>query len=210
MSIVDKNKSMIDNIDLIAPLLNFDDPNDFYMLYIFKRKKDQPEGEKDNHQSVRTVKLYCINSIEYLHSIYEESKMLCEVFKARAYIHVQKQNHKDVSLEINFELAKRLKNNVINQQNLFESVVSKVKIYEKRWVVDVDSLSTSNLTRICSDINHIRPQGKDKIVQVIPTKQGYHIISTPFDVDAFKDRGHSAIGIQKKNPTLLYYPQSLE
>jgi hypothetical protein len=41
---------MIDNIKEIKELLNFSDKNDFYMLYVFKRKKDQPEGERDNHQ----------------------------------------------------------------------------------------------------------------------------------------------------------------
>ena len=46
---------MINNLELIKPLLNFENPGDFYMLYVFKRKKDQPEGERDNHQSVRTI-----------------------------------------------------------------------------------------------------------------------------------------------------------
>ena len=48
---------MIDNLEIIKQLLNFENEGDFYMLYVFKRKKDQPEGEKDNHQSVRTIKL---------------------------------------------------------------------------------------------------------------------------------------------------------
>lgn len=30
---------MIDNIELIKPLLNFTEKGDFYMLYVFKRKK---------------------------------------------------------------------------------------------------------------------------------------------------------------------------
>ena len=80
---------MIDNIKEIKELLNFSDKNDFYMLYVFKRKKDQPEGERDNHQSVRTIKTYCIDSIEHLDKRYDEIKQLCEMFKARAYIHVQ-------------------------------------------------------------------------------------------------------------------------
>jgi hypothetical protein len=29
---------MIDNLELIKPLLNFENEGDFYMLYIFKRK----------------------------------------------------------------------------------------------------------------------------------------------------------------------------
>ena len=40
----------IDNIEQIKGLLNFESEGDFYMLYVFKRKKDQPEGERDNHQ----------------------------------------------------------------------------------------------------------------------------------------------------------------
>ncbi len=39
---------MIDNLELIKQLLNFENEGDFYMLYVLKRKKDQPEGERDN------------------------------------------------------------------------------------------------------------------------------------------------------------------
>ena len=99
---------MINNIELIKPLLNFDNEGDFYMLYVFKRKKDQPEGEKDNHQSVRTIKSYCVTSIEYLEKRYDEIIQLCEVFKARAYIHVVKQNHKDVAMNMITEIVTRI------------------------------------------------------------------------------------------------------
>ena len=47
---------MINNLEIIKPLLNFENEGDFYMLYILKRKKDQPEGERDNNQSVRTIR----------------------------------------------------------------------------------------------------------------------------------------------------------
>ena len=111
---------MIDNINIIKNLLNFTDEGDFYMLYIFKRKKDQPEGERDNHQSVRTIKTYCVESIEYLDKRYDEIKELCEMFKARAYIHIQKQNHKDVSLEMMMALAQKIRDGQHMQKNLFE------------------------------------------------------------------------------------------
>lgn len=83
---------MINNIEQLKPLLNFSEKGDFYMLYVFKRKKDQPIEERDNHQSVRTIKTYCIDSVEHLEKRYDEIIQLCEMFKARAYIHVQKQN----------------------------------------------------------------------------------------------------------------------
>lgn len=198
---------MLDNIELIKPLLNFENEGDFYMLYVFKRKKDQPEGERDNHQSVRTIRSYCIKSVEQLEKRYDEVKMLCEVFKARAYIHVQKQNHRDVALEMMLALAQRIKDGQHEQQNLFDSVVGQLKTYEKRWIVDVDDKDTKELVRITEVLNSTRPEGS-KLEAVIPTKNGYHLITKRFDVMEFKKQ-FPDIEIQKKNPTLLYYPKSL-
>jgi hypothetical protein len=214
---------MIDNIELIKPLLNFSDDGDFYMLYVFKRKKDQPEGERDNHQSVRTIKTYCVDSISYLDMRYDEIKQLCEVFKARSYIHIQKQNHKDVSLDMLATLAERIKNGVQNQKGLFDSVVGQLKTQEKRWIVDVDNPEVSPLMIAyieydCEPITVVDfdPTGVPigykigpKIESIIPTRNGHHLITKKFDVMKFKER-YPEIDIQKKNPTLLYYPNSLD
>ena len=198
---------MINNIELIKPLLNFTDDGDFYMLYVFKRKKDQPEGERDNHQSVRTIKTYCVDSIEYLEKRYDEIKQLCEMFKARAYIHVQKQNHKDVSLEMMMSLAERIKNGQHIQKGLFDSVVGQIKTNEKRWIVDLDTQDEDEVVRMTKVINITRPEG-DKVKCIIPTKNGYHFITDRFDVSQFSNI-YPDVDIQKKNPTLLYLPNSL-
>jgi hypothetical protein len=199
---------MIDNIDLINPLLNFSDDGDFYMLYVLKRKKDQPEGERDNHQSVRTIKTYCIDNINYLDKRYDEIKMMCEIFKARAYIHVQKQNHKEVSLEMMSLLANRIKNGVNVQKNLFDSVVGQLKTNEKRWIVDIDTKDWMSVLSIKQFIDECRPVG-DKVESIIPTKNGYHLITKRFDSLEFSKK-YPNIDLQKKNPTLLYLPNSLE
>ena len=198
---------MINNIELIKPLLNFTDEGDFYMLYIFKRKKDQPEGERDNHQSVRTIKTYCIDNLEYLDKRYDEIQQLCEIFKARAYIHIQKQNHKDVSLEMMMALAQKIKHGQHIQKNLFDSVVGQLKTNEKRWIVDIDTKDTNELVRLIDTLTITRPEG-DKLEKLIPTKNGYHLITKRFDVEMFRNV-FPHIDIQKKNPTLLYYPDSL-
>jgi hypothetical protein len=199
---------MIDNIKIVKDLLHFDGAGDFYMLYVFKRKKDQPEGERDNHQSVRTIKTYCIESLEHLDRRYEEIKDLCEMFKARAYIHVQKQNHKDVSLDMLVELAERIKNGNTNQKGLFDSVVGKIKTLEKRWIVDIDNKDEDFDRAIQEYINtQCLPLG-NKIEANIPTRNGHHLITQRFDVKKFKEK-YPDVDIQKKNPTLLYLPQSL-
>jgi hypothetical protein len=199
---------MINNLELIKPLLNFENEGDFYMLYIFKRKKDQPESERDNHQSVRTIKTYCVESVEYLEKRMSEIIQLCEMFKARAYIHIQKQNHKDVSLDMLATLAERIKNGVQNQKGLFDSVVGQIKTQEKRWIVDIDTKDFDTLFEVSKFLMVLQPVG-DKVEAVIPTKNGVHLITKKFDVRRFQEK-FPEIDIQKKNPTLLYYPDSLE
>ncbi len=199
----------INNIDLIRPLLNFSEKGDFYMLYVFKRKKDQPEGERDNHQSVRTIKTYCIESIDHLERRYDEIKQLCEMFKARAYIHIQKQNHSEVSLNMLADLAIRIKNGSHNQKGLFDSVVGQIKTSEKRWIVDIDTRDASELLSVSLAVNICQPEDPDKIISVIPTKNGFHLITKRFDSMQFKKQ-YPDIDIQKKNPTLLYLPESLD
>ena len=205
---------MIDNLELIKPLLNFEKEGDFYMLYVFKRKKDQTT-DKANHQSVRTIKTYCIESVEYLESRYEEIKQLCEMFKARAYIHVQKQNHQDVSLEMMVALANKIRNGQLKQQHLFDSVVGQLKTHEKRWIIDIDDVSMDSFahaeyyTSMREYINELQEEaGKDKSMTFVKTKSGFHIITQPFNVMKFKEK-YPDVDVQKKNPTLLYLPNSL-
>ncbi len=203
---------MIDNIKIIKTLLNFEKEGDFYMLYVFKRKKDQPEGERDNHQSVRTIKTYCVDSVEYLDKRYGEIKQLCEMFNARAYIHVQKQNHSDVSLDMMVSLAERIKNGVKNQKGLFDSVVGQIKTNEKRWVIDIDNVSIDGFSHdkyyisMREYINELQLEaGKEQGMTFIKTKSGFHIITQPFNVMRFKEK-YPDVDIQKKNPTVLYIP----
>jgi len=203
---------MIDNINVIKTLLNFEKEGDFYMLYVFKRKKDQPEGERDNHQSVRTIKTYCVDSVQYLEKRYDEIKQLCEMFNARAYIHVQKQNHSDVSLDMMMSLAERIKNGVHNQKGLFDSVVGQIKTNEKRWVIDIDNVSIDSFNHdpyyisMREYINELQLEAKkEQGMTFIKTKSGIHIITQPFNVMKFKER-YPDIDIQKKNPTVLYVP----
>ena len=198
---------MIDNLELIKPLLNFENEGDFYMLWIFKRKKDQTT-DTANHQSARTIKTYCIDNIEYLERYYDEIKQLCEIFKARAYIHIQKQNHSDVSLNMMIALAQRIQSGNHRQMGLFDSVVGQIKTQEKRWVVDIDTKDPATILKIKGVIDNVCSPAGVKTIQLIPTKDGFHYITNRFDTNTFNEQ-YPDVDIKKKNPTLLYYPNSL-
>jgi hypothetical protein len=89
--------------------------------------------------------------------------------------------------------------------------VGQIKTQEKRWIVDVDMKDEEALLKIMRLVNKCRPEG-NKIYATIPTKNGYHLITGRFDVMEF-NKIMSLQGdvpdIQKKNPTLLYLPDSL-
>jgi hypothetical protein len=138
------------------------------------------------------------------------------MFKARAYIHVQKQNHRDVSLDMLASLAERIKNGVQNQKGLFDSVVGQIRTQEKRWIIDVDDISIDGFNHDPSQIemrkfiNELQKEaGREPHMTFIKTRSGFHIITQPFNVMKFKEK-YPDVDIQKKNPTLLYYPDNLD
>jgi hypothetical protein len=90
-----------------------------------------------------------------------------------------------------------------------------MKTYEKRWIIDIDTKSIHVQNMIMNIIESVRPtDNSGKIEAVIPTKNGVHLITTRFDVMEFSkqltQRGEDVPDIQKKNPTLLYLPNSLD
>ena len=75
-------------------------------------------------------------------------------------------------------------------------------------MIDIDTKDIQELHNIQVAINQCRPEGP-KTKFVIPTKNGFHLITDRFDVMQFKT-SYPEIDTQKKNPTLLYLPNSLE
>lgn len=213
---------MINNKDRIKELLRFDDENDFFMLYVMKRKKDQT-GDKSKHQSVRIIKSYVVESIEYLEDRWDEIVGLCEYFKARAYIYPQVMNHKDISLDVISHVVDRMKSGQYNQQYLFNSVVGKTKTRNRVWIIDIDEPVISPMliahieyqcepkTIFSYDVwgNHNGYINPPKIITTIRTKNGWHLLTKPFYLEQFKDT-YPNIDVQKQGPTLLYFPDSLE
>jgi hypothetical protein len=105
-------------------------------------------------------------------------------------------------------LAQRIQDGNHKQQGLFDSVVGQLKTHEKRWIVDIDTHDFHAVTELSHFISYLKPEGS-KVESIIPTKNGYHLITKKFDVKEFKNK-FPDIDVVKKNPTLLYLPNSLD
>lgn len=73
---------MVDNFDIILPLLEFPDDDTYYDLQIIRRGKDH----RDMANANRTIKSYYICKLESIVSLKDEIKTLCELFGARGHI----------------------------------------------------------------------------------------------------------------------------
>ncbi len=191
---------MIDNINLIKPLLNFTDEDKFYFLQILKRKKDDA-----NNKSSSLIKAYYICSEEYLTYKFEEIKTICDTFNARAYIDLNRRSYKKVLLRTMSYIAQCIEldqnmpveiihNRVIGKQHDEEN---------KSWILDIDEPIDFKVNDLIKHITLLRPEG-NKSKAIIPIKNGVHIICNPFDLNNLDKKYQGKFDIHKNNPTLLY------
>jgi hypothetical protein len=193
---------MIDNFELIKPLLKFPNDDTYYHLQILRRGKDHPELPAAN----RMIKAYFICSLEGLDHVKDEVKKLCEFFGARAYINLAPKSIKKTTMFQLKYLAERAY--IGDYKKIWKSwntCAGEIKGEESRWVVDVDNPLEKMIYwwDIKKYINEECEPVGDKTIAIIPTKNGNHLITKPFNLQRFKET-YPDIDVYRNNPTLLY------
>lgn len=201
---------MVDNFSLIASIMQFDTPNHFYFLQIIRRAKDVPEIGSNN----QFIKAHSIYSVEELMRRKDSIVDLCNKLGARAYIHPSPRNDKVIALMMLEELAAIMRTEQFpNTRNLWATMCGRYtpEKQHKLWIIDHDNDSGLDVETIIRWIDHddMRPGGK-KVRLVVPTKNGNHIITTPFDSQQWNqmylDSVIPKIDLHRNNPTVLYCP----
>ena len=194
---------MIDNFKLIKSLLEFPNDDIYYHLQILRRGKDHPELPAAN----RVIKPYFICSLESLDYVEDEIKKLCEFFGARAYINLApKSIKKTTMLQLKYLAQRAYEGDFKKIWKSWNTCAGEIKGEEPRWVVDIDTYMDYYESEAFMDFinNYIEPfNGDVKCLEWIPTKNGYHLITTPFNLQQFKEK-YPDIDVHKNNPTLLY------
>lgn len=180
----------------------------FYNVVLIGRKKDNP-------LVIGKVKSYTINTIYDLDAYQQEIITICDALKVRAYISVNGKSHKQVTLNAMVEYTNNIAQDCFNNsRGIYDSAVAKFADHSKQlWIIDVDKddsfdKSVDELTDLyIKTIESCKPY--KKIVAVIPTKNGKHIITHPFyssdfylKVDELVKLGSDFL--KKNDMTLLY------
>lgn len=202
---------MKNNLTIINPLLTFDSEDEFYFLQVIQRKKDRKDSDlvkcvgSNNHS--RLIKAYYIYSVEQLERYMPEIIALCDMFKARAGINLNKRNRKNVALEVLEMTARDIRcGNYSCISKVYNSACGSSKGTDKLWLVDIDIDNIKFVEQIAYDINKIEPTNKGKKdIAIIPSKSGYHLITKPFNRQEFS-KMYSGIEVHTNNPVNLYIP----
>lgn len=214
---------MVDNFELIKPLLSFDRHGDFYFLQLLQRKKDGCNVPNGSDNQRRLVRDYHVTNASQLDEWHDEIIRLCNETGARAYIRLNKRNYRTIAMAYAQEtLEKARKGEEFG--NTYGEINSVIGRYpeghkeDKTWLVDIDDYGPdSSLVNMvmCIIREHCAPydnESNKKIVAVIPTRTGTHLITKPFNLQEFNNfKGISLpqvgeIDVKKDNPTVLYCP----
>lgn len=189
--------TMIDNFKIIEPLLIFENEDDFYMIQLIKRRKDNPEMKND----ISIVDRFYIDSLNEFSILESLIKRLCDERKARAYINLCCRNNKIIALQTLRLLAEDISlENYKKVRTAFHTACGKYSGKVKRWFVDLDSDKLNQESKILEFF-----QNKNISTICVPSKTGKHIVINPFDPrDFYKD--FPGIDLNKDSPTNLYIP----
>lgn len=197
---------VIDNFNLIKPILHFEPSHkSIILVYLVSRKKDG-NTKVNGSNRVRTIKSYYFQSIEYLEEKINEIRTICSAFNCRAYICIQPKLMKKVLFTLQRITMDGIEgmmsaDNKIHLTGFLDSAVMKTTALAKYkyWVVDVDQEEKDSIIEQIKQRRH----GEGEVIKaVLPTVQGWHIITTPFDSRDFEIENGE---IKKSGLTLLYY-----
>jgi hypothetical protein len=201
---------MTDNFKAIRDLLNFSDKDKFYLLQIFKRRKDNPGMKKD----MTILDSFFISSLDQYDEMEEKIKKICIDNNARAYFRLNRRSFKQVALRTLGRIAKMIEDeNYEHVKRAYLSCAGEFhKEEDKTWIVDLDRNGASDedfdsyVNNVSFEVQKlIQETGKDDSIVVVPTKNGLHLVCRPFNISKFRGK-ISDVDIHKDNPLVLFCP----
>ena len=132
-------------------------------------------------------------------------------FDYRSKIITLPKSKKKVAVQMLQDLAQCFAKNDFNYtKRLWNTAAGTVSPFLKRWIIDcdiTDEFTMEDRQNVIDIVYESSPVGY-KMIGVVPTLHGYHVITTPFDIRRLKDE-YPSIDIHRNNPTVLYVPDSL-
>lgn len=198
---------MCDNFETIRNFLNFENPNTLYYINVFQRKKDNPDLSKNSV----LLKCYYIRSLTDFNNYKVSIIKACELNKARAYIELNAKDTQKIALYALKKTAELIYNGEYDAvKNVYNDSCGNSKcIGQKLWLIDIDSNDSFTEEGLNSTLNLQVESVKQQLFSLdseikltLNTKNGIHLICTPFPLNNWKKIEN--VDIIKHAVTLLY------
>ena len=202
---------MIDNIKFISDLLQFSSQNDFYMIQILKRRKENPTMTT----GTKVIHVYYLYSKDDLEKLSTKIIEDCKSHNARAYINLNRLDAQNIALRtMGLMVDYMAKGDFHACKNAYSTACGNFTSEKvKRWVVDLDPEHRPFRTKIIELVKELTVEIGHNVIAILPTKNGCHVISEPFNLDKFNKQAKLILedeklipAIHKNSPTILYIP----
>lgn len=205
---------VIDNFKLIRKMIEERPCNEdqFYFVQVLVRGKDGHLGEAgiNGNNKNRMTKFYTIRNVDELDKYENEMKGIADLVNGRVYIHPARRSFKGVANEMMKEFVTMYTQESYHTlKSAYSTACGKIR-GEKVYIVDIDNIemNTENVNHyidIILDCSENRDPAR--ILSVIPTLHGFHILAKPFNTKKYAETIGEKIDecVKKNNPTLLYY-----
>lgn len=193
---------MIDNLNKILPILQFQ-PGYFFEIIIYKNNKlDQSYEKNDN-----LIKHYIINSLSELFFYYDEMKKLANIFNGTVYIKLGSYSKEQLGYKMVETLSNKFQNKDLDYSDIFLTSIENMQPTLNFYIINMElnSLSLRSLLKVRNILNDIFPENKNNLPE-LETKTGIQIITKPFNIEKLKihQEEYYKCRIKKNNIVILY------
>lgn len=193
---------MIDNLNKILPILQFQ-PGYFFEIIIYKNNKLDQSYEKNNN----LIKHYIINSLSELFFYYDEMKKLANIFNGTVYIKLGSYSKEQLGYKMVETLSNKFQNKDLDYSDIFLTSIENMQPTLNFYIINMElnSLSLRSLLKVRNILNDIFPENKNNLPE-LETKTGIQIITKPFNIEKLKihQEEYYKCRIKKNNIVILY------
>jgi len=157
------------------------------------------------------VKIFsCIKTQQSLEKSRTDLKNIADVTNARIYINLAGVNLKKATWEITKEALQKVENETWHSIKGIENHAYGSCPLNRFFLVDLDGqyAEPDYVNNVVTVLNGFRPLG-EKLVVKVPTLNGIHLITHPFDKSQFDKHFGKTHDLHTNNPTLLYAKQNI-
>lgn len=219
----------INNFDILMAHMDFVLPTDRYIVHILRRPKDCKAlaNTLGSNEAQRKIRSYCIDSLDYLKRKIPAIKELCQSCNARAYLVVQPKDNFECLANLGKKIFEtfQMKNYSVKPEHLLWTAYGEThNSRRKQWILDLDNDSMTEYLYIAHNdfptgkrvwtVDEVLKLVKEMLVEcgkdpelayVVPTKNGTHIITPPFNLKAAQAKCGMLYEGVKTVPTAIKY-----